>query len=444
VIVNRQPLADELPYEFLEPRITPFWQWVGRMYARHQLLRKEQRVTDIEATGLDIIAPLIARGDGVMIAPNHPDHADCGVLLELSGRVRTPFTYMAAYQIFRGYRGFARFLLPRVGAFPVDREGADLKAFRTAVEILAKGSYPLVLFPEGEIYHVCERLTTLREGAAVVATSAAKRAADRGKTVWIVPMALKYRFLDGQDPLPAIRTTMDGLEARFTWWPRRDRSIIARIYAYAEGMLGLKEIEYFGETRPGSIKSRIVGLREAILGHLEDRHFPRRRDDVAPIRVKELRRSCLERLADPKTTPEESACLRRDLHDAFVAVQLFSYPGDYLHDRPTVERIAETVMKFQQDVTGIEAPPFATRKAIAKFGTPIDVRERLVAHAKPRLAAGAITIELEAAIQSLLDAIGPGRSYLDADDSVGGPIGPRIVDPLPNPTETERAVATPQ
>ena len=56
----------------------------------------------------------------------------------------------------------ARHLLPRIGAFPIDREGADLRAFKAGVEILARGRQPLVIFPEGEVYHVYDRLTPLR------------------------------------------------------------------------------------------------------------------------------------------------------------------------------------------------------------------------------------------------------------------------------------------
>ncbi len=425
--MNRLPLADELPYEFLEPKITPFWHWVGRTYAHHRILRKEQRVMEVEAHGLDTLKALIAKGDSVLITPNHPDHADCAVVLELSGRLGRPFTFMAAYQLFRGFGGAARFMLPRVGAFPVDREGSDLKAFKTAVDLLAKADYPLVIFPEGEIYQVCDRLTPIREGAAVVATTAAKRVAERGRTVWIVPMAIKYRFLDGQDPLPSIVATMDRLESRFTWWPRDGEPLVARIYAYAEGMLGLKELEYFGAARAGSVKSRIVDLRDAILDTLEDRHCARRRADLVPVRVKELRRACLESLADDMTTPEQAARLRCDLNDVFVAVQLYSYPGDYLQDGPTVERIVETVMKFEEDILGIEPRPHAARRAIATFGDPIDVRERMAAHAKPRLAAGAITTEMEASIQRLLDSIGSGRPYVEPITTAPGPIAPRLV-----------------
>jgi 1-acyl-sn-glycerol-3-phosphate acyltransferase len=421
--VERLRLADQLPYEFIEPKVGGFWLWVGRLYARRVLLKKQQCVWEVEAIGLDILRPLLNGGDGVLIAPNHSDHADCGVMLDIGGRVNRPFYFMAAYQIFTGHAGMARFMLPRVGAFPVDREGADLRAFKTGVEILARGKDPLVIFPEGEIYHLCDRLTPLREGAAVVATTAAKRLADRGKTVWVVPMALKYRFLDGHDPMPNLLAAMDRLESQFTWNPRTEHALVDRIYSYAEGMLGLKEMEYFGAARTGPIKGRMVALRDAILDGLEDRHCGKRRADMVPVRVKELRRVCLEKLA-AATTPEQADGLRRDLNDVFVAVQLFTYPGGDLRDRPTVERVAETLMKFEQDVIGTQEPPVpAPRRAIAKFGDPIDVRERMSAHAKPRQAAGAITVELESRIRSLMDSIGPGRPY---EAPARPPIVPRL------------------
>ena len=79
----------------------------------------------IEFAGLEGLTPLLARGDGVLITPNHTDNADAGVMFELGHRVRRPFYFMAAYQLFTGLN---RIHLPRLGVFPVDREGSDLRA----------------------------------------------------------------------------------------------------------------------------------------------------------------------------------------------------------------------------------------------------------------------------------------------------------------------------
>ncbi len=426
--MDRLQLREGLSYEFLPPRIGRFWLWLGRLYARRVYL-KGLKVDSVEIEGLDRVAPLLGRGDGVLFTPNHPDHADSGVALELGRRLGHPLYFMAAYQIFQINGRMGRFLLPRVGAFPVDREGSDLRAFKTAVDILGRGD-PLGIFPEGEIYHTNDRLTPIREGAAAVATAAAKRAAERGKTVRIVPMGIKYRFLDGADPLPALRQAMGRLESRFTWWPRDGHALVDRIHAYAEAMLGLKEMELLGATRPGAIKERIAALSDAILDGLEDRHFGKRRDDDVPVRVKEIRHACLEKLAEPATTAEEAASLRRDLYDVFVAVQLFSYPGDYLRESPTVERIAETLTKFEQDVLTVEPAAYAPRRAIVRFGEPIDVRERMAGSARPRLAVGAITTELESRIQAVLDAIGPGRPV---PEETSPPIVPRFAEAVAGP-----------
>lgn len=399
------PLANELPYQFYAPRISRHLLWAGRFYL-NAALRRTYRIHAFDVAGLEQVGPLLARGDGVLLAPNHSDHADCYVMFEASRRLGIPFYYMGAYQIFTGKN---RWVLPRIGVFPVDREGADLRAFKTGVNLLGTAPNPLVIFPEGEIYRLGDRLTTLREGAIAVAASAFKKRRDAGKTVWVVPVALKYRFLDPTEPIPALVALMDRLEVRFTWWPETGRPLVERLYRFAEGMLGLKEFEYLGACRQGVLKARIAGLTDAILSRIELRHTGKRREETVPVRVKELRRSCLDRLADPATTPDEAARLHRELHDLFMAMQAFSYPGDYVRESPTIERIAETLMKFEEDFLGIsEARPLGARRAVVRFGRPIDAGERLAAAAKPRAAVAALTAELEVTMQSLLDSIPPG------------------------------------
>ncbi|WP_422927388.1 1-acyl-sn-glycerol-3-phosphate acyltransferase [Singulisphaera sp. PoT] len=403
--MKRVPLADELPYRFYPPRLHRGLLWASG-FLLPRMLRKDHQVAEVDVSGLERLQPLLDRGDGVLLTPNHPDHADCYMMFDLGRRLSTPFYYMAAYQIFVGKN---HWILPRIGVFPVDREGADLTAFKTGVDVLAKGKNPLVIFPEGEIYHLSDRLTPVREGAVAVAAAAVKRI-DPGKTIWVVPIALKYRFLDHVDPMPKIIDAMERLETRFTWWPRSDRSLVERIYEYAEGVLGLKEYEYLGAVQPGPLKDRLLGLAHNILDRIEDRRCGKRRDDTAPVRVKELRRACLDTLADPGVTPEQRRQTQRDLHDLFLVIQLFSYPGDYIRESPTLERVAETIMKFGQDFLGDDIPvPYGPRQGILRIGEPIDVRVRLAGAGKARQAVGALTIDLESRIQGLLDEIGPGR-----------------------------------
>ena len=259
--MKRLPLADQLEYRFIPPRPSRFWYRLGNHYSRYRI-RREQKVEEFEIQGLDRLAARLDAGDSVLLTPNHADHADCFVLFELSRRLGRPFTYMAAYQIFTG---LARWVLPRVGVFSIDREGSDLSAYKAAVNLLAGGLHPLVIFPEGEIYRVAERVTPLREGAFAIAVSAARKLEDTGRRVWIVPIGLCYRFLEGHDPLPALSSLMDRLETRFTWRVQSRRPLAERILRYGDGILGLKEVEFLGSPQPGSFKQRSANLIERIL-----------------------------------------------------------------------------------------------------------------------------------------------------------------------------------
>jgi 1-acyl-sn-glycerol-3-phosphate acyltransferase len=379
----------------------------------------------IDVVGLEHLSPLLEGRDGVMLTPNHCDRADGLVMLDLSDRVGRPFCSMAAYQIFAGNAGLRHWLFPRLGIFPVDREGSDRSAFKAAVEVLSAGRFPLLVFPEGEVYYLADRLTPLREGAATLALAAAKRRAEGGTTVWMVPVGLKYRFPEDHDPVPVFLDRMARLERRLTWRPRGDLPLVKRIYEFAEALLSLKELEYLGAARSGPLSERIPALQDALLRPIEASRLSRSRGDPAaapvPVRVKTLRQSCLELLADPHTTPEAARRLRDDLDDLFLAMQAYSYPGDYVAGRPTRERIAETLMKLEEDLLlkpGECAEPLGARRVEMRLGPPIDVASALAGAGSTRAAAAALTSELERRIQELLDAIGPGRPFDGAASSV--------------------------
>ena len=82
------------------------------------------------------------------------------------------------------------------------------------------------MFPEGEIYHLHERLTPLNEGAATLALRTAKRLKkerpDQG--VFIVPTALSYRYVD--DVSATFSDRMAALERHILWRPQKRLSIL--------------------------------------------------------------------------------------------------------------------------------------------------------------------------------------------------------------------------
>jgi hypothetical protein len=88
-----------------------------------------------------------------------------------------------------------------------------------------------------------------------------------------------------------------------------------------------------------------------------------------------------------------------DLEDLHLVLQLYSYPGDYVTSKPTVERMAETVEKFEEDLNGA-AFPKGKRTATVKLGQPIDVRP--FTQSRPRAASVELTAKLEEAIRALM------------------------------------------
>jgi len=355
----------------------------------------EQRVLEVEIRGAERVARPLGRKQGVLITPNHPTHADALAVYEAADRVGCPFYFMATWNIFDVRTALGRKMLQWHGVFSVDREGTDLRAFRRAVKIVQNERYPLVIFPEGEVYHCNDRVTPFREGAAVVALSAAKRAK---RPVVCVPCALKYEYIE--DPNAELLCSMAELERHIHWRPREDLPLQQRIYKFAEAAMALKEMEFYGHATPGSLPDRIDALAREILQRLEQRRQIGPGDATVPERVKQLRRVSLDRLENTRPDDPQYVQLNNDLDDLFLVVQLFSYPGDYVAERPSIERLAETISKFEEDVLGKQRSIFrSTRRVTVCFGEPVEVEP----NPDRKAAARQLTDTLELRVQEMLD-----------------------------------------
>jgi 1-acyl-sn-glycerol-3-phosphate acyltransferase len=375
-------------------------------------LKKNQRIVELDIGGIEHVQKALQSGAGVLVTPNHSFHYDSYVLIEASHRVGTPFHFLTAWQVFAMSKWHEQLMLQWHGCFSINREAADLAAFKTAVEILKSKPQPLVIFPEGDIYHNNDRVTPFRDGAAAIAMSAAKKAE---RPIVCVPCALKCFYID--DPTPQLQELMTRLEEAIHWRPRPELPLHDRIYRLAEGMLVLKEMEYLGQPQVGSVKDRTQKLIESLLSRLEARHKVPNRGGIVPERVKEVRRAVIKALeqdghlttplpgnkpAQGPTTPEEKQQLADDMEDLFFVIQLFSYPGDYVADRPTIERMAETLDKAEEDVLRADYPGIrGTRRAVVRFGEPIAIpKERDTKNSVEKW-----TDLVESRVQGLLDDI---------------------------------------
>jgi 1-acyl-sn-glycerol-3-phosphate acyltransferase len=395
--MNRQPF--ETPPRTWQPWMKP---WLVRLWRPliNRDLSKHQRIVELDISGIERVQQALASGAGVLITPNHSFHYDSYVLIEASHRVGTPFHFLTAWQVFAMSKWHEQLMLQWHGCFSINREAADLAAFKTAVEILKSKREPLVIFPEGDIYHNNDRVTPFRDGAAAIAMTAAKKAE---RPIVCIPCALKCFYID--DPTPQLEELMTRLEDGIHWRPRPGLPLANRIYRFAEGMLVLKELEYLGEPQSGPLKARTQNLIEAVLSRLEGRHNVSNKGGIVPERVKEVRRTVIKAVEEDGQALDVKEQLARDMEDLFFIIQMFSYPGDYVAQRPTIERMAETLDKAEEDVLKAAYPTVrGTRRAVVRFGEPIPVpKER-------GTSVEAWTDLMENRVQNLLDEINAAYS----------------------------------
>ncbi|MGF1580617.1 MAG: lysophospholipid acyltransferase family protein [Gemmataceae bacterium] len=392
--MDRQPYST--PPRHWAPQMSPVWVRLCRPM-RRRVLKKQQRMVQIDVDGNERLRELLDDNAGILITPNHSFHYDSFVLWEAAHKVGRPFHFMAAWQVFALSSRLERWWLQKHGCFSINREANDMQAFRQAVRILQESMYPLVIFPEGEIYHINDRTTPFREGAAAIALSAARKSK---RPIYCVPTALKCWYLE--DPTPELHALLDQLEDRLTWRPSRALSLTQRVYRVAEGLVSLKEIEYLGYTRSGTVQDRCGFLVNEILAQQQDRYQMGNSDLPIPERVKELRRLLIELVEDPKADDEKKATARTDMEDLHLVVQLFSYPGDYMSETMSIERIAETLDKLEEDLLQRPVPTArGTRRVAVRFGEPIP----LPTEKQKRTAVVEWTHYLQGEVQGLLDSM---------------------------------------
>ena len=150
---------------------------------------------------------------GFLLASNHISHFDPFII---SSVVRRKIDWMAMAEFFS--LPFLRFLLRAVDAFPAERDRADRKTIRTAIERLKKGRI-VGIFPEGGI----------RDGARSVLEGAPLR-----------PGAATLAQIAGVPILPCVIVGSDRLYAKRRWLPLRRTPIWL---AFGEPISAFPELE---------------------------------------------------------------------------------------------------------------------------------------------------------------------------------------------------------
>jgi 1-acyl-sn-glycerol-3-phosphate acyltransferase len=388
-----QNIVIDKPYRFVPPYTGRWWFPFLRFYVPWTV-RRSYGVQQIEFTGLEHLSASLEAGHGVMLAPNHCRPSDPPIVGMLPEKLGWPAYVLASWHLFMQSRVQA-WLLRRAGAFSIYREGVDRESLRVSIDILAKAERPLVVFPEGVVNRANDRLGTLQEGAAFIARSAARQRAKANPAARVVvhPVFLRYSFLG--DLRTAVEPVLAGIEQRLSWPACPDMPLRPRICRIGEALLALKEIEFLGQAQPGTLAERLQRLIERLLGPLEQEWLKGHPDGDVAERVKKLRTALVPDLAANKVSKDERARRWRQLGDCYLAQQLACYPPDYLDGEPTVERLLETVERFEEDLT--DTCRVYPLRCVVRVGEAIPVSPE-----KDRQADARLLRQLEESLRALL------------------------------------------
>jgi 1-acyl-sn-glycerol-3-phosphate acyltransferase len=342
IIIDKQ-------YVFVPPHRGTWWPRLLQIPVRRRLWRKHG-VVAVECQGQDRLRASLSAGLGILLAPNHCRPCDPEVVQEVSRQVGILPFIMASWHLFMQSR-VQTFFLKRAGAFSVYREGMDRAAINFAVEVLAEGTRPLLIFPEGVVSRTNDRLNPLLDGTAFIARAAARKRAKAtpGGQVVVHPLALRYRY--GGVVETTVEPVLTEIEQRLSWRPQKHLSLGQRIAKVGQSLLALKEIEYLGQPQEGTIAERLERLIDTLLVPLETEWLKGEREEHVVARVKKLRTAVLADMVEGELAEAERARRWTQLADMYLAQQLSCYPPDYLTAAPTPERLLETVERYEEDLT---------------------------------------------------------------------------------------------
>jgi 1-acyl-sn-glycerol-3-phosphate acyltransferase len=345
----QQVVFDE-PYQFVPPVYSEWWPTILRPYLR-RFLRKSHGIHSVGCRHVERLRASLVAGKSVMLAPNHCRMADPLVLGVLGMKADCHPFAMASWHLFKQSQ-FQTFMIRRMGAFSVLREGNDRQAIDTAIEILVARKRPLIMFPEGAITRHNDLIEEMMEGPSFIARQAAKRLKkqDQSAEVVIHPVAIRYAF-EG-DLAATVEPVLRELESRFSWQPQGHLTVVERIGKIGHALLSLKEIEFLGAPRSGNPYERTEHLVQQVLADLEAAWQIKDSSGNVIARVKRLRTAILADMVGKQLTAEERARRWRDLAACYYAQQMSHYPRDYiLREKNVPERVVETVERFEEDFT---------------------------------------------------------------------------------------------
>lgn len=405
------------PYQYFPAKRNALVAWVMGVTNRVHRLPKVFKIDGVEVTGADLINKTLQgrgrRRDRVLFLPNHSTHADAAVFLEAQRQAGFTSQMMAAYDVFLRSRIDA-WVMQKMGAFSVDREGSDQRAMKEAAAVLTRGKHGLTIFPEGNVYLRNDRVTPFNDGAAFLAIRAAKELSKHDVRVVAVPVSIKLSHVtDCREVLTQLLKQLAralDLLAEETDATQAPRDVIVRIGAAAIR----RNLIQRGLTPPDTdeLAELIAFSAGAVLDDLEAKLGLEPKADATLIdRVRAARRVIHEVCTDEDRVADHAAALTW-ADQAMLAFRIASYLPDYVAEKPTLDRVSETVEKIAEDVRREMIDPIGVRRALVRFNEPILLNDYIAKGKRGKQAIRELTADCEKSVQDGLDHLNANNSHV--------------------------------
>jgi 1-acyl-sn-glycerol-3-phosphate acyltransferase len=313
---------------------------------------------------------------GVILASNHADEVDPRVCLELSRRTGRRFIFMCNREAFDEKHGLAGWVLQRLGLFSVERGAHDQEAKLYATNVVKGGKDILVIFPEGEIFYLNEKVRPFHSGVIEICLQAIvqQRQARPDWTSYIVPMGIKYHYELPIESELAKRITK--MEADLSL-PPGGATLQSRLLAIQRTLLKRNEVanNVALDTEKLRFTQEIVAVKEAILAEVEQRHeeMPIAQQAQTIDRAWQLSAQIRQMMREQSDSMSRER-LQNDLDALKEVAQLSSWQPNYYLEGESIDRLAEGVLKVERELYKIQRPPqLARRSVLVKLAAPIEM-----------------------------------------------------------------------
>jgi len=400
------------PYEYFPPKPNRLIAWLGEWWSRRYLLAgPEHRIQSVTVENAGPLQKIQhEHGARVLLLPNHSTHSDPMIMAEACRQVGVWSIFMAAYDVFLRSRAQG-WVMQRMGAFSVNRDGSDRRSMKDAIATVIDGRYALTVFPEGNVYFMNDRVTPFLEGPAYIAMKAQQEMKDAGR-IFAVPVSIKATHTT--DARVVLQETLDHMAEQLGVEASGEDGIVQQVHAVGVAMIR-RNLSQRGFLPPNPDYTDLPKLLQQcarqILNQLEAKMgLASKEDDDLMDRIRTARREIHKVRSDPDREIDHAVAAGW-ADEAIIAFRILSYAGNYLSENPTLDRVGETIEKLQEDLYSRAFPAYANRAVTVRFGDPICVSEQLAAAAKPRLAMAALTDQFEAGVQAGLDQINAHNSH---------------------------------